>query len=136
MTKAIIFIRPGVSDDAERTREGLEHAERQGYGFVALIRDWDQVLDLVCRRLFSVVVFGRPRASRLSDVSDEGETRELPRRMVGEQTVTLPRSAIPLSRDRVRELLDTDVTAPIGLDPETLAAARRLARHFAQCAGG
>lgn len=37
----------------------------------------------------------------------------------------------PLTADRVRTIVeDVDATGPIGLDPETIAAARRLWKHF------
>jgi hypothetical protein len=42
-----------------------------------------------------------------------------------------------LTADRVRALLDDpDATVPIGIDPETIAAARRIARRLQETDDG
>lgn len=43
------------------------------------------------------------------------------------------RTQLIMTRDRVRKIVDDDeATQPIGIDPETIAAARRIARRLAE----
>jgi hypothetical protein len=97
------------------------------------------VLDLIRTGAVSIVVFAR-RAHRIpaggSRVESAAEStqdlswyRPAPRRWTGRHRV-LPWE---LTHDRVRELIDDpSVTIPVGLDPMSIAAVRRIAKYLTE----
>jgi len=134
VNRAIILIDDDESDGGDRAAECVKQSEQRGYGFVALMRDVDRALDLLRRRIVSAVIFpgrtrrGRPVRDPEPSIDDTAVlTIQVPApRAVG-------RRVVPLTAEWVRELIDSDATAPTGLDPESIAAARRIARHFRDC---
>jgi len=129
-TDAVVYLPDDVEDDRGLlARRGIAHAERRGYRLVGVLRDLTLVLRLAGEG--TVVVFTRHAhwASRRPEIDGE---------LVGEETCRL----IPLIRPggeaiaRVGEILDGVAPVPTGLDPESIAAARRIARRLSMVRNG
>lgn len=141
---AVVYIPPDLADDVYCGEQGRDYIIRKRYGFAGVYRSWGTVLQLVGEGLASLVIYARrvhwdpvhhhlPEQVRI-EFADE-ETRRLPAMLPPPIPVGVRerRGRIGWGRERVAELVDGDSPAPQGLDPEALAAARRIAQHLANC---
>jgi hypothetical protein len=123
--KAIIFGPDEDSCSEESRRELAErkaHIRRRGYNLVAYASSIDMVLSALAEGAAQVVLFAH------------AEGAGAPRMTAGDSIAFLrPR---PLTPARVRAIVEMDATGPIGLDPETIAAARRISRRLAEMGAG
>ncbi len=120
------------------------HCLNRRYEFVALLREWSMVDRMLGAGRANIVIM--PSADSAA-IDDDGDTVRLwpaaapplreaapdlgaPRRRVAAANGRFVSGRLP--RERVRELLDEpgDVTAPVGVDPESIAALRRIARRL------
>jgi hypothetical protein len=116
---AIIFS-PGNPADLALARGALAHVRRRGYRMVAFASDWSDVDKALDDGRANVVVFG-------CDV-----------RRGGDDPTAATQALRPpvLTREWVRDIIDHGATPPAGISPETVAAARRLARMVGGNSGG
>lgn len=120
MTKAVVFV---PSDDFEPQAE-ICYCEDRGYQFHGVVRDWARALGMVVGGVVSAIVFSRSGQDRPRDAGVGEQTRRI--RPIGEKQ-------IQMTQADVMRLLDSEATIPFGIDPASVAAARRLARHFDEC---
>jgi hypothetical protein len=146
---AIVFVPHSHPVNGHLAQRTLAHLRNRRYEFIALLRDWPIVNSMLGSGHANIVVMPStvvtPNTERLCDDGDTVRLwpdtppvaeewtpdRDAPRRRAaGNGRFVSGR----LPRERVRELLygSGDVTAPVGLDPESIAAVRRIVRHMDQ----
>jgi hypothetical protein len=111
VTNAIIYC-PGSPVDLAGTRAALAHVRRRGYTLAAYTCNWAAVDRALANRRAQVVVFADNEAP-----ADEAATQSL------------------LTPERMRRIVDAGATPPAGVDPEAVAALRRIARLIAGNSG-
>lgn len=140
IVQAAIFVQAGRPIDLDLAHQCIDHCRRRGYQLLEIFRDYDEALDAVESGEASVVVHvpaisGDSKMRMRNSSPDEERTRRLPRNVV-----PLSRRNAPpvkgMSAAEVRAVLDSDGPAPAGLDPEAIAAARRIAQHLTRCNQG
>lgn len=130
-TIAIIFIPPGHPHDGVLVLACMEHLVRRAYEFCTILRDWDAVTAHLAAGTAQVVILAtrthRAGEAGRVEVVDEEETRIMRQRnaAIGRHHV-----AAPLTESAVHRIIYNGAPAPVGMDPESIAAARRIARHF------
>lgn len=139
MIRAAVYVPPGISDVERFATEGIEFAEHRGYAYAGTYRQPHYIDRLLAEGIVSVVVFARsthrhPDCRWPAEFVDE-PTRPIPWAPKSPQSARERNGTVNWSRARVREVLDTNGPIPTGLDPESIEAARRIARHLANCNG-
>jgi hypothetical protein len=104
-----MFIAPDERDDRARTEEGMEYTERRGYRYVAFLRDWDHVLDLIRQRWFSAVVFPGRTHRHVGAANEPDPAAE------DTQALSRPAAVIQAAREQ-RSIYETGRLLPRGDD--------------------
>jgi hypothetical protein len=112
VTNAIIYS-SGSPVDLAATRAALAHVRRRGYTLAAYACNWAAVDRALADHRAQVVVF----ANNESPAVDDTATQRL------------------LTPERMRQIVDAGATPPAGVDPESVAALRRIARLIAGNSG-
>jgi hypothetical protein len=128
---ACIFVPADLPLEAIDIAPLLAYCDRRGYRLHAIFRDWAYVDWVLAVGQASVVVtMSTIAAYRAGEpVPDPDNTRAL-RQAWRQHNVHRGVSAPRLSPSQVRELVDGNGRMPAGLDPATVAAARRIARRL------
>jgi hypothetical protein len=127
---AIIFSPADTPLDIVEAERSLAHAKRRGYFLLAIVREESVLEELLVSKAAQVVIFAY-RARRCAGPFVDDPTSLNP--MLPPSVRFRTHRRLPLmSRERVRSILtDGEATRPVGIDPETIAAARRIARSLA-----
>ena len=144
--QAVVLVPPGETVDTKFAHKIWTHCRARGYELVALLRDWPSADRMLGSGEANIVVMPGAEHGATIAARDNSETVRLwPAAQAAaaepwrDHGAPRRRAAVNgrfisgrLPRERVRELLDGpgEVTAPVGLDPETIAAARRIARRL------
>jgi hypothetical protein len=108
VNRAIILIDDDERDDG-RAAECFEQTRRRGYRLIASLRDWDRALELLRRRIISIIVFpGRTDRRRGPGPATE-DTVALTIRMPAPRAVG--RRSVP-APEWVRELIGNGAVMP------------------------
>lgn len=128
--KAIIYLAAGLPMNASFARLCLDHCVRRGYEICAILRDWNSVHRVLIDGQADVVVnvpgHWHPEAHRCAD----NDTTDLTRYRAEFRRPSNDGPAGKMSTRDVREVLDGNGPAPVGIDPASIAAARRIARRL------
>jgi hypothetical protein len=119
VTTAIVYVDADVAIDQNYAHKCYRQVERRGYEFGALLRDWTHVDGMLTAGQASAVLFVEP--DRVADLKTR-DLSEYRRTGCDEPTVRLP------TREEVAAALEGRAEPPCGIDPATIAAARRIAR--------
>lgn len=121
--KALIYVAEGRRVGGRAAEERSNYFIRRGYKLVALLRHWPHVEEFLARGEADIVVLG----ADLVDAEPGRSTVNL-RDLLGADTVPLwPAPGRGWNADRLRRVVDSDCEIPSGLDPKSIAAARRIA---------
>lgn len=149
--QAVVYVRPGRPLDENFAGRFWQHCMSRGYEFVALVRDWRMVQSMLGDGQANIVVLPTPddemddgATVRLGTppvgAVDAGETRDLQhraRRASGNRKSDdqIAPGRRKLTPEKVRMVLDAPEgsTTHHGIDPESIAAARRIAKHLTEC---
>lgn len=139
---AVVLVPHGKSVTGNIAKRIWKYCTGRDYELIALVRDWPAAGRMLDAGQANIVVMQAEEPSPAADGETvrlwpdaepgaEAPTRDLGavrRRAAGNSRFVSGR----LPRERVRELLDGpgEVTGPMGIDPETIAAARRIARSL------
>lgn len=139
MKEAIVYIPPDLQRDGAYAIQGVAHIAGRGYQLRGVYRERAHVNQLLRARAIQVIVCARwshwnPRDWEGADVEVEyvgEETRRLTSFAANGDAVT--RRLDPTARaDRVRQVMEDSGPIPTGLDPESIAAARRIWKHYGE----
>lgn len=139
MITAVVYVPPDLPRDGHWADLGEQYIARRGYTFIDVYRTKADIMQVLRNGTATLVVFARR--------SHWDPTWQVPAEFVDEETRRLPpllppplparvrerNGAINWGRERVKELIDGNGPVPRGLDPESVAAARRIARHLSHC---
>lgn len=132
---AIIFIpadQPNVSPLAQQC---LEHCERRGYKLHTIFRHWAYVDWALGVGEADVVVMPSTIAEHRAGepAPDPEETQLVCRRArLADRNVHRGVYTPQLTPSQMREVVEGNRRPPAGIDPETVAAVRRIAQHLNQ----
>lgn len=137
MIRAAVYVPPEISGVERFATEGFEFAEHRGYAYAGTYTQPHYIDKLLAEGIVSVVIFARsthrhPDCRWPAEFVDE-TTRPIQWAPRLPPSVRERNGTLNWSRARVREVLDSNEPIPRGLDPESIAAARRIARHLANC---
>jgi hypothetical protein len=132
---AIIYIPADRVNVSPLAQQCLEHCERRGYKLHTIFRHWAYVDWALGTGAATVVVLpsavAEHRAGGRPPGPDDENTCRLPNRArLFDRNVPRGVYTPRLSEAQMREVLDGNRLPPAGFDPETVAAARRIARHL------
>lgn len=128
---AIIFSPADTPLDVDEAARSLAHAKRRGYFLLAIVREESILEELLAGGAAQVVIFAyRARRHGAPFVDDPTQLNQILPPSVRFRT---HRRRPGISRERVHTILnDGEATRPVGIDPETISAARRIARRLAE----
>lgn len=139
MIAAIVYVPPDIAGDGYYAQIGCDYINRRGYSYIGVYRTWADVEQVLRNGTASLVVFARrshwDATYRVPCEFAEEETRRLPRMWPPPlpAKVRERNGTIGWGQERVQELIDGSGPVPRGLDPESVAAARRIAQHLSHC---
>lgn len=123
--RALIFV-PEEQPIDDRVAGGW--VVRRGYKLVALLRKWRFVEEMLARGEANVVVFGGVRDPGGETTRDLSQMNRAGIWDSAADTQRLAPARRGWNAERLAQVIDGDGPVPQGLDPETIAAARRIAR--------